>query len=340
MKTVIICHTPLHCLLSSAISRDCPNVVLVFISDSDINLKFLDEIGAMISAKVFIRPGSYQAKGVLSRFWRRTRNIHFFKRRKIFDNVSRLITFNDVAVEDQFAFHQAKLFGAEVWLGEDGVAIYETGGGFYESPAVQLMASLFYGRWWHPKERIGTDSAIAKIYASFPSMVVDHVARGKALYPLAHFDRADYTLLARYCGWKDSKSDTTALIILPTLSQAVVSFVKLTCNDLVHNGYHVLVKFHPREVGTSIINVERELPDSISIVPKNIPCELLCMTENPPDLVVGFRSSALHLIKAMVPSANVRYWETGSGNASMKWKEFYRKVKVEEYRPNKTENII
>ena len=306
--------------------------MLLFIADSDTSSKFLQEIGSMLSAEVIVCSGSYGAKNATIKLLRRVNNIRFFRRKKVFKNMSHLLTFNDVAVEDQFALDQAKAIGSEVWLGEDGVAIYETGGSFYEPLHVRWLAKLFYGRWWRQKAKIGMDSTIGNIFAAFPSLVEAHVAQGKNLFPLRNFDHDDYSFLARSCGVRQWGGSRSALVILPVLTESLAKFSKLLCGDLIENEYNVLIKFHPRDSGKYLSDLESKFSEKAYVVPKNIPCELYCMTNDAPNIVVGFRSSALHLIKALAPDTDVRFWESGSERLSIKWKDFYRKVKVEEYR--------
>ncbi|SFR42303.1 hypothetical protein SAMN04488073_0953 [Marinobacter gudaonensis] len=329
--TVIICHTPLHCLLAAFICVPNPTNRLFFISDANIDYEFLRRIASDISARLVVLPGSQGCRNIASRLLRRRANLKFLKRAQIASGNERLLIFNDVAVEDQFAIHVVSRNGSPIWLGEDGVAIYDVGGEFRSSKVDTWLGKLLYGTWWSPKRKIGADSRIHKVFAACPSLVTAEVAKGKDLQQLVLGNGSGLASQLGFLNPEGPRSNRVALVILPVITAENISIMKFLLRQLLSDGFKVVLKFHPRERRQDKYMSELDFGNLYGILPDNIPCELAFFSGIMFKLVIGFRSSALHLIKAFFPEIDVRFWESSHGAGSSSWRRFYKQVEVSEY---------
>lgn len=335
MINVVFCHTPLHCLIAWLTFRTGRETLLIWISDSDIDPAFLKAISNSMGAELLVLGGSVQSRGVLGRLATRVRNLKVLRKTLRQQSVSHLLVFNDVAPEDQFVIARVHKSNAEIWLGEDGVAIYKTGGWFHYAFLEKVVAKLVYGLWWKPLPRIGSNQLISQLLATAPQIVREDVECHAAVSRLPPISPQQGDELFDLLNIDKALVGDSVLCILPLLTPENLLQVGRFLRGINVSDKKVLVKPHPRQSAYEFDKLKRIMEvESLTILPGNFPCELICASSEKPSLVVGFESSGLHIIKSLFPSVEVRSCNISSSCAESEaaWQSFYAHFGIEPLR--------
>lgn len=324
MNMVFICHTPLHCLLSWIISKDCDHSTMVWVSDSDIDTKYLKAINRQMESDLLVLSGAFQSKSIIERLSARVSNIRRIASRFKNRPFERVVVFNDVAPEDQYMIHLAKKWNSEVWLGEDGVAIYETGGYFSYSLLEKILAKAIYGVWWRPKARIGASISASKLFASAPGLLrKDVTLAGAEVVPFPVHKAQEASILLEASGIESPWHSEYVLCILPLITDDNADKVLGMVREVTANAKSTVLKPHPRQTSEAFSLLKSLFDKHEKVLPKNFPCELLCLGQKKPTMVIGLGSSGLHLIKSFCPEIDVRFYSSPDLQLSEEWRSFY-----------------
>jgi len=323
-RQLIVCQTPLHFLLSLAcIDRSCEDVIYLFICESQISENFVAKIVDAARATLLTLPGANDLPSQLQRTRRRISNLRVIKNSGIMATISSVLVFHDSTPETQFLLRAINRNGGRTALGEDGVAIYSVGGNISSSLWKRLFGLLVYGWWWSPQKRIGLNRDVSILYATMPTLVrsdisvrsVERLSLSRQLV-VEYFGDTVNRLL--------SKLDASCLCIIPHIEST--GFVECTeyVNCIKSIFPRSLFKFHPREVPEVVEQAMRHaMLNPQQVLPANLPAEIYCLASRRPLPVVGFRSSALHIIKSIDAEVDVRYYESHKGEIGAMWRTFY-----------------
>lgn len=333
MKIVVVCQTALHFLLASVLlAGRSGEKIFVWVEESDIDEVFVEEIVAASEARVIRLRGAAKLSGKILRTLRKILNVRGLRKERVLGGCSELIVFNDLMPETQCLINAVGLSSGKVCLGEDGVALYEIGGRVHVNVASRLAGKFLYGYWWEPKERIGEHKGIKTIYAAMPGLIRASVSEARDVHNLPAVDPGFFSGVLHKSYPEFSCIDNSVLCILPLSSIVKPESIIRLLESLGKQGGILIIKFHPRESVQKVSEILKKVPaGSYVCAPQELPAELLCMGVNPPAMVVGYKSSALHLVKAFTPGVNVKYYEPLDDDVSCEWRRFYRASGVEEY---------
>ncbi|SFP76484.1 hypothetical protein SAMN05216229_105206 [Geopseudomonas sagittaria] len=333
MKIVVVCQTALHFLLASVLlAGRSGEKIFVWVEESDIDEVFVEEIVAASEARIIRLRGAAKLSGKILRTLRKMLNVRGLRKERVLGGCSELIVFNDLMPETQCLINAVGLSSGKVCLGEDGVALYEIGGRVHVNVASRLAGKFLYGYWWEPKERIGEHKGIKTIYAAMPGLIRASVSEARDVHNLPAVDPGFFSSVLHKSYPEFSCIDNSVLCVLPLSSIVKPGNIIRLLEALGKQGKILIIKFHPRESEQNISEILKDIRSSSYVcAPKNIPAELLCMGRHPPSMVVGYKSSALHIIKSLMPDICLRYYEPLMEEGAIGWRDFYNKNGINEY---------
>lgn len=321
---LFICQTSLHFLLVPGLSRlwDGEKSV-VWVSETDVDARLVEKIRHLSDCRFVPLAGGARVPTKILRMLTRSFNVlrlRILQRR--FGGGS-LVVFNDLSPETQYLIHLFYRRGGKVFLGEDGVATYPTGGLVPAGIASKVLGKFLYGPWWAPKLKIGLNNKVSAVFASYPALIRGEVQQGKEIIqlPLLEFDDLDSSF--------DLCVQDYLLCVMPLVS-SVPSEELTRFISVLKGGWNKLaIKFHPRESEKGRGQVEALLGgNSYCFIPKETPIEAICIRSIGLKEVVGYRSSALHLLKFLRPDLKVMYMGGSEGQREKVWSSFYKEVGV------------
>ncbi|MGV8934445.1 MAG: polysialyltransferase family glycosyltransferase [Gallionellaceae bacterium] len=330
---IVACQTPLHFLLASIILNfNNEKAYFIWLDEADIDEEFVLNLVDHNNSSLVKLPGSNRQKSKLSRFRQQHDNIKYIKKNLALKTCTSLLIFNDLTPETQFLIHIAKSNNAKISLGEDGVAIYGLGGIISVSLTKKVIGKLIYGWWWRPFEKIGINPLVSNVYAARPSNVRSDVSHNKKISYLPIIDTLAQENATKVIKIELSEYIESIFCIIPLSITVGKSKIASFVNSLEKLNMKIVLKFHPREPAENINEIigNINLVDKL-IASKNLPAELYCLGVNTPTLVVGYRSSALHIIASLNPSVNIAYYEPSDDVDGAKWKNFYQALGVKRF---------
>lgn len=321
------CQTPLHFLLISSLSRIWNGRVnILWISECDIDERLVEKAKRTSDFRLLSLPGGSRVQNKILRMLTRSLNV---LRLRFFDLTIRnqsLVVFNDITPETQYLINSFHSHGGRVFLGEDGIATYPTGGVVPAGFLSRVLGKILYGAWWCPKPRIGLNSMISGLFASYPKLIRNDVKEGKQIFQLPRLKRGDLSS-------SFSINIEGRLICIMPLFSSVSNEITIGFTDVLRTTRQDLaIKFHPREDPAGRRHIEALL-DNINyfVIPQETPIETICLTSYGLKGIVGHRSSALHLIKFLRPDLKVNYIEIHEDAQSEAWRAFFQQVGVSNF---------
>lgn len=324
---IFICQTPLHFYLTLMLSGEwAGKKVIVWVSESDVDARLLRMVAGISTSRILHLPGGARVGSKVLRMLIRSLNVlrlRFFQRE--LRNQS-LVVFNDTSPESQYLIASFRSQGGKVFLAEDGVATYSIGGVVPAGMISRWLGKILYGFWWSPKAKIGLDNRVSTIFASYPSLIRSDVARAKEVLPFP-------SLVTKDIGSSfDLGLQGCILCVMPLVSSVsdedLVRFVSV----LKAVPHKLAVKLHPRESssGCEYLALLFQGYDH-QYLPVSIPVEVICAGNLGLREVVGYRSSALHLLRIFRPDLKVMYVEFIDGAGGAGWRDFYASVGVVDF---------
>jgi len=336
MKTLFVCQTPLHFLLATLLLQtEKKEATFVWVEESAIDAEFVKNIVNINNAKLIKLRGAYRSKGKIERASHRLSNIKELKNIVLKHNFNELFIFNDLPPETQFLIHEIDKSGGHIFLGEDGVALYETAGIIKANMLNKLFGKFVYGKWWSSEEKIGINPKIKTIYACKPELVRSEIAHAKTVLCMPKLGDQRIINLFKTILPPTGSTEIFILCILPLLNSSSARELNSYLRHLMTIKVKLAFKFHPREQELNVLGLTQNIPSSNYIImPKDMPAEFFCMISPPPSMVIGSRSSALHIINSLFSDIQVRYIEVSLNQDSAKWKKFYNEMGVSEFVEN------
>ncbi|MBC3465570.1 polysialyltransferase family glycosyltransferase [Pseudomonas sp. RW10S2] len=323
MIRIVVCQTPLHFFLClTLLPPSDAQTILVFVEESDVNERLVTAIQALHRASLIRLPGNRNHSSKHARFLQKYRNVRQLKRDPRIAGADELLIFNDTTPEGQYLMDVVARRNGRIALGEDGVATYALGGVIPSGRLNRWLGKLLFGLWWAPGERIGTSARIGHVHASFPHRLRNDVAVGRTLTSLVPIVRDDLPDALQDLAFEFAQG--ASLCLVPLIASVGIEHARRFVMAMNADGVPLVIKFHPRESEENMGHLLSAV-DAVnaSIAPSSMPAEMLyALTENCPT-VIGFRSSALHIIAALYPRARVRYYEFSARDEGGQWLSFY-----------------
>lgn len=324
---LFVCQTPLHLLLMLDISRLWSgDKAIVWVSESDADARLVGQASRLSRGDILCLPGGARIQSKPLRMLTRAMNVF---RLRFFERGMRgqsLVIFNDLSPETQYLIEVFHASAGKVFLGEDGVATYPTGGVVRTGNISRLLGKLLYGLWWSPASKIGLNRKVSTVFSSYPSLIRSDVCYGKEVLPLPTFELEDIDS-SFDCGLQNC-----LLCVMPLVSSVSEDGLRNFVETLRTERCELAIKMHPREslAGKEFINSILHGRVCLNI-PKDAPIEAICMRTQGIKEVVGHRSSALHMIKFLRPEVKVMYAEFRAEDDGEVWQDFYRRVGIVDF---------
>lgn len=327
-QIISVCLTPLHFVFTLSIlenTKTSSSPIIIWIQESSIDQIFVETITKHLGATLICLKGA--EKGALKSTINRIHNIRRIRSLNALTKSIDLYYFNDLGPEVQLLAKLTKKTGGTTSLVEDGVAIYDIGGEFKKSLFKLFLGKLAYGYWWKKPRRIGETMLHDKIYAINPQIIRKYICTGAKVHKLL----INKKTLSNLFHYSQTEPDSI-VVLLPFIGSAsqVGKINEFLTESLVNFDNKIYLKFHPQERDT-VIDSLLSLGNYFhyEILPSNLPVEILVLTSPGKRTVVGFKTSALHVLKSFCPSVEPKYFRKG---LSDDWIQFYRAMGVEEYK--------
>lgn len=331
-SVVFVCHTPLHILISLMVahSERLPNKPAFIIIDDSTGLgELADTIVPPAQIDTIKLPGDANADTPFNRLLTERSNAKLLKNRYA-QHTETVFTFHDIRAESQALLSAKRVHNSQrrrIILLEDGVALYAPHGLIYGGPLSVVKRKLAFGLSWRYGRKIGLNTAITEIRCFYPKLVREdlrnrNVAKLTADVPASVADNV--------CLDHDLPDCDFAIIAVPYTSNLTDRF--LSSYLLAAGRYcerHRLVpvfKLHPRDFQARARIANRVL--DARYFPQRLPLEVALFSQHPPHAVIGSKTSALHICKALSPAMQCLYFEIGEDDASRIWQKFYSDVGI------------
>ncbi|MNJ27412.1 hypothetical protein D3C77_219150 [compost metagenome] len=194
----------------------------------------------------------------------------------------------------------------------------------------RIIGKFLFGLWWKPQNKIGLNPKIKIAYASRPDNLREDVSVHKEVRCIPLLDSKFFSEFENVPGL--SLVSGSVLCILPLISSIGVEVALEFIRELSSGEGKVAIKFHPRELESNISEVlDGSLSKVVGVAPKNLPAELLCINAKEGGAVVGCRSSALHIVATLMPTADISFYEPSNLQVGVRWRNFYKSMGVAEY---------
>lgn len=324
---IFVCQTPLHFLLTLVLSRKWTGEkAVVWVSESGVDARLVRMVAEISTSRIVQLPGGACVENKVLRMLRRSLNVfclRFFQR-SLRDQS--LVVFNDLSPETQYLIASFHSRGGRVFLAEDGVATYSMGGVVPAGVISRKFGKLLYGAWWSPKPKIGLDSRVTAVFSSYPELIRSDVANAKEVLQLPSLVAEDV----------DSSFDLglqdCLLCVMPLVSSVSDEDLVRFISVLRVVPHKLVVKLHPREDLLGRERLELLLRGcDYQYLPIGIPVEVICVGNLKLKAIVGYRSSALHLLKFLRSNLKVMYVEFVGGEGARVWRDFYKSVGVVDF---------
>ncbi|KAI5912298.1 alpha-2,8-polysialyltransferase family protein [Azoarcus sp. PA01] len=325
-----VCHTPLHFLFTYVILRSAKansTITIIWIKESDINPSYVRRIIQELGASLVCLKGA--EGGSINRTLNRISNLRKLKSIDTLKEATELYIFNDLSPEVQLIVRLTKKNNPSVNLVEDGVAIYDIGGYFNTNFFKILLGKLFYGPWWRKSNRIGGVRLHNAIYAINPALVRKEISNGVEIKKIKFCVNSFST----FCDSDHIKANSI-VFLLPFIGYEnsevkIINRIKSSLREFKGNVY---LKLHPQDkpmVAKKILS----MLDSFEchILRSDMPAEIYFISSQSERTVVGFKTSALHVLRSFCPSVKAKYFGVGLED---NWIRFYKEMNVEEYKTN------
>jgi hypothetical protein len=331
---VFICHTPLHVLITAL---EMPKL-----EDTDTLLFVVEDVlGIHDLAKTMLTPSHTTITMVmLSGTALRSNSasaiaIQKQNSKKIRETISglpieRIFIFFDQRAEAQailnYCFQNKP---SVIWL-EDGITTYTIASPFPRPVRRLLKHKLRFDMAWKGSRWLGQHPMIDEIRCFYPDLLRNDLKK-KKIEPLTReLDKRYLTAFSNFYG-PPRHDQKTGIIVVPhpdggLSSQQINDFISEAIAYLHSINALPILKFHPRDETT--VSRIISFTHGIEIAEQNFPLELMLFVEKKVKIIIGYRTSALHVTSALLPSVLPLYYESPYATDSEKWITFFEKTSV------------
>ncbi|MFV0437378.1 MAG: polysialyltransferase family glycosyltransferase [Desulfopila sp.] len=334
---IIACQTPLHFLVASFIlEKSTRDNILFWIEESNISEDFVSVLWGNCCRKIIKVPGAGKIEGKFDRTIQKFRNVRQIKKNineikaRCNSKITELYIFNDNSPETQCLMHCAARDGGKIYLGEDGVAIYDIGGLFRVNLANKWIGKLIYGLWWDPQKRMGLSRKISIIYAFYPNCVRRDILDFKKILAIPELNYDNYKNIINSLRLPLIDITDAIVWVVPLSTETKSEKINCFLEELILSEGKAILKFHPRENERFIQNLKIRLQDKIFYeFPKELPVEILFLQKSQAVKIIGCGSSALHIVKKINENVQVFHLNYNNEDSAIdNWREFYETIGV------------
>lgn len=326
---LFICNTPLHVLLSSIViseNKNRVNTTLVALEYSNGVQNFAKMLFKDEAVKLIFLPGRANAKNT----WHRTliqKNNAKILSSTLSQKPDTIFIYHDLLPETQALLNKKNNSQTFIMI-EDGVALYGPRGTIKSSILQKIIHKTIFGWKWNHAHALGLHPSISEIKCLFPQLAHKDIIN-KKITSLSHaYPRR---LLENLPASKELDSCDSIIAVLPFMTEikdsTVVHFLTQCIKLSKKTSKPLFLKTHPRDPCLPIYlqnNFEQ-----FKILPQSLPIESLLLASKRSHTIIGWRTSSLHVIRALCPHVNCLYYEEDGLNSSKKWLDFMNSLSIE-----------
>lgn len=327
-QIISVCQTPLHFIFTLSILEKLKKdtrPIIIWIKESPINQDFINAITQHLGATLICLKGT--EGGAAKTTANRIENLRRIKSLEALNKIIDFYFFNDLNPEVQLIAKISRKNGGSTNLVEDGVAIYDIGGTFRKNYFKLLLGKLAYGWWWEKPKRIGETRLHDTIHAINPKQVRKNISDRVTLKKLT----IDINTLSNIFPYNETTPNSIVFLLPFIGGSSSLHEIDGLLKKYLHNFREkVYLKFHPQEKKT-VRDSLLSLPgySSYETLRNDLPIEVLFLRSPGTRTVVGFKTSALHVLKSFCSSVDPKYLRE---DMDENWVLFYERMSVEEYK--------
>lgn len=329
---VYLCCTPLHVLLAGLESsryHDSDSVFVIINDAPDLHCLARALLGTN-RARFLMLPGAAHLSSSKSQVAMRRANTRQIRAQMSNLAPKRLFIFYDQSPEAQAILNfRFKLRPRVTWL-EDGITTYSISAPFPNPIRNLVKNKLRYDLRWRGSKWLGQHPSIDEIGCFYPNLLRTNSNIQKARpIPRTINRRLALSFSSLYGGPR--YMDPVGIILIPHSRSGpsvtnIFEFIDLSLGLCSQSGVRPLFKFHPRD--TDYISTIAHRYPHLDIAEQKYPLELISLAESNISIVTGYRTSALHILAALRPQLNLRYYEWSVDPRSAKWVAFYQQLGI------------
>jgi len=239
--------------------------------------------------------------------------------------------FYDLRAEAQVLLNYTLGAGALVSCIEDGLMLYDVARPFPRSLTRSWKNKLRFGMKWKEARFIGRHPAIDEFRCLYPRMLRDDL-RNKPCREIPHTLAAEFQQrFQRLYGCKQYEHPF-GIIVLPHPETKIArhdlfEFLEVGISRCASLGIEAVFKVHPRDTVTRSILLSAY--PNYRFVSQDYPVELVLYVESRARLLMGFRTSALHVTKALHEYVECLYYEPRRPDpVSLSWRSFFQHLDI------------
>ena len=220
-----------------------------------------------------------------------------------------IATGSDRRIEFQYAMHQLKKLqpAAQGWYLDDG--LYSYAGRPYhpiKDGINSLIKKLSYGLWWQEPKTVGASNWINQAWLFRPGKVIDalqakpYSTLASELFTAPEVRAFSQSVLSVFNYHGHVLSHLNAILIFPHPNDMAKmagyeAKVKKLVSILIEAGFHIGIKYHPRQVESDFLNLTQH--ERVVLIPAQIAFEFILPFIQADTLVVADVCTALMTAK-------------------------------------------
>jgi hypothetical protein len=327
-----LCHTPLHLLISTLALSEVDDADTLFIVVEDV--QGLHSLASAVLATSNVRfmflPGVATTSSRAAALKVQKDNFNRIRVKLSGLTIDRVFIFFDQRAEAQALLNWKFDIRPVFSLLEDGITTYNVATPFTLPIVRQIRHKIIFDRAWKGSKWIGQHPAIEEVWCFYPDSLRDDLKK-KRIRSLPRSLDENYIASFRNFYGPAKFSEKTGIIVVPHHDSGVSernidTFISKSIAHIHSMGARPVLKFHPRDELT-IARITNERCD-VDIAQQFFPIELLLIAEKRVTAITGYRTSALHVTSAILPTVLTFYFEPESDAESEKWAKFFLNTSV------------
>ncbi|MBN9366329.1 MAG: hypothetical protein J0H59_04770 [Comamonadaceae bacterium] len=327
---LFLCHTPLHLLISLLVAQknsSAEKLIFAVIEDSQGLHALAQKLVVSKNIDLLLLPGAANTQSLL-----KSALIHRANAKHLHDTYARAVDtvfiFHDLRAESQKLLNSevARHTGVRFVLLEDGVALYEPGGFLVDGFVSILKRKIFWDiRWKHARE-LGLHPRLSEIQCFYPELLrsnLRHLCVKSLPKHLAGNISAPSLLKAPL------SNAPFCIVAVPHFAfgeNFIREFLISSRDYCFDRRLNLLLKLHPRDMVTKA-TIEQVISSPVYL-PQELPLEVLLLSIPKAAVLIGSRTSALHVANVLQSNITCLYFDKPSTVEGVRWINFFTSIGI------------
>lgn len=321
---LFLCHTPLHVIISclvASVDKTIEQSLFIVVNDSKYLVDIVEDFKEQLGFQFLPLKGGADATTRFQAMRYQQYNVKLLK--KISKNIPYIYIFHDLRPESQALLNNRSTVINQFFIMlEDGVALYPTGEGGVPSRLLSILKrKIAFGFDWQHATELGLHPEINEIRCFFPHLVQKNLTKKNITY-------LPTLITPKLCSVLGIHSDLinafTLIALVPHSSFVCPNdlniFIIACQNYALAKKLSLIFKLHPRDyTGQELI--KSNVSEAV-FLSNEFAFESYLMQSDRPAAIVGFRTSSMHILKALFPEIECLFFETGDTAESLIWNRF------------------